>query len=118
MSRQKPVQTLVPPYISKITLRFTVKCIKQFLTPCWIQTTHGGLCVCVCVCVCVLSHVHLFVTPWTVALQPLPSMKFSRKEYWSGLPLTSPGDLPDSGIEPRSPALQADSLPSEPPWNP
>ena len=42
-------------------------------------------------------------------------MKFSRKEYWSGLSFPSPGDLPDPGIEPRSPALQADSLPSEPP---
>ena len=54
------------------------------------------------------------VTPWTVAHQaPLP-MGFSRQEYWSGLPFPSPGDLPDPGIEPRSPALQADSLPTEP----
>ena len=45
-------------------------------------------------------------------------MKFSRQEYWSGLPLPSPGDLPDPGIEPGSPALQADSLPSEPPEKP
>ena len=43
------------------------------------------------------------------------SMGFSRPEYWSGLPFPSPGDLPSPGIEPRSPALQADSLPSEPP---
>ena len=43
---------------------------------------------------------------------------FSRQEYWSGLPFPSPGDLPDSGIEPRSPALQADSLLSEPPGKP
>ena len=42
-------------------------------------------------------------------------MEFSRQEYWSGLPFPSPGDLPDPGIEPGSPALQADSLPSEPP---
>jgi len=40
-------------------------------------------------------------------------MRFSREEYWSGLPCPSPGDLPNPGIEPRSPALQADSLPSE-----
>ena len=54
-------------------------------------------------------------TPWTVAcLAPL-SMEFSRQEYWSGLPFPSPEDLPDPGIEPRSPILQADSLPSEPP---
>ena len=52
-------------------------------------------------------------TPWTVACQPPPSMGFSRQEYWSGLPLPSPGDLPDPGIEPRSPALQAASLPTK-----
>ena len=45
-------------------------------------------------------------------------MGFSRQEYWSGLPFPSPGDLPDPGIESRSPALQADSLLSEPPENP
>ena len=62
-----------------------------------------------------LSRVRLFVTPWTVAYQAPPSMKFSMQEYWSGLPFPSPGDLPDPGIEPRSPALQTDALPSEPP---
>ena len=61
-----------------------------------------------------LSCVRLFATPWTVAYQAPRSMKFSRQEYWSGLPFPSPGDLPDPGIEPRSPALQADALPSEP----
>ena len=61
------------------------------------------------------SCVRLFATPWTVALQTPPSMGFSRQEYWSGLPFPSPGDLPDPGIEPRSPALQADTLTSEPP---
>ena len=75
----------------------------------------------VCVCVCIyekvksLSRVRLFVTTWTVAYQAPPSMEFSRQEYWSGLPFPSPGDLPDPGIEPGSPALQADALPSEPP---
>ena len=62
-----------------------------------------------------LSHVQLFVTPWTVAYQALPSMGFSRQEYWSGLPFPSPGDLPNPGIEPGSPTLQADTLTSEPP---
>ena len=57
-------------------------------------------------------------TPWTVAYQALPSMGFSRQEYWSGLPFPSPGDLPNPGIEPRSPALQTDALPSEPPGKP
>ena len=45
-------------------------------------------------------------------------MRFSRQEYWSGLPFSSPGDIPDPGIEPWSPALQADSLPTEPPGKP
>ena len=57
-------------------------------------------------------------TPWTVAYQASLSMGFSRQEYWSGLPFPSPGDLPDPGIEPESPALQADALPSEPPGKP
>ena len=60
-----------------------------------------------------VSRVHLFATPWTV--QP---MEFSRPEYWSGLPFPSPGGLPDRGIEPWSPALQADALLSEPPGKP
>ena len=62
-----------------------------------------------------LSCVQLFATTWTVAYQASPSMGFSRQEYWSGLPFPSSRDLPDPGIEPRSPALQADALLSEPP---
>ena len=65
-----------------------------------------------------LSRVRLFATPWTVAYQAPPSMGFSRQECWSGLPFPSPGDLPDPGIEPGSPALQVDALPSEPPGKP
>ena len=61
------------------------------------------------------SPVLLFATPWTVAYQASPSMGFSRQECWNGLPFPSPGDLPDPGIKPGSPALQADALPSEPP---
>ena len=61
-----------------------------------------------------LSRVRLFATPWTVAYQASPSMGFSRQEYWSGLPCPSPGDLPDPGIEPGSPALGVDALTSEP----
>ena len=60
-----------------------------------------------------LSRIRLFATPQTVAYQAPPYMGFSRQEYWSGLPFPSPGDLPDPGIEPGSPALQADALPSE-----
>ena len=62
-----------------------------------------------------LSRVWLFVTPGAVAYQAPPSMAFSRQEYWSGLPFPSPGDLPNPGIEPRSPAFHADALTSEPP---
>ena len=65
-----------------------------------------------------LSRVRLFATPWTVACQASTSMGFSRQEYWSGLPFPSPGDLPNPGIEPRSPALEADVLTSEPPGKP
>ena len=74
------------------------------------------VCVCVCVCVCACTHAHapvisrvrLFSTPWTVAHQATLSMEFSRQEYWSGLPLPSPGDHPYPGIESvslASPAL-------------
>ena len=65
-----------------------------------------------------LSGVRLFVIPWTVAYKAPLSMEFSRQEYWSGLPFPSPGDLLDPGIEPKSPTLQADSLPSEPAGKP
>ena len=57
-----------------------------------------------------LSRVRLFVTPWSVAYQSPPSIEFSRQEYWSGLPFSSPGDPPDPGIEPRSLTLQSDTL--------
>ena len=65
-----------------------------------------------------LSRVRIFATPWTAAYQAPPSMGFSRQVYWSGLPFPSPGDLPNPGIEPRSPTLQADALTSEPPGKP
>ena len=66
-----------------------------------------------------LSHVRLFVTPWTAAHQAPPSMGFSRQEYWSGLPLPSPEDLPDPGIEPGSPTapvMASGFFNTEPPW--
>ena len=65
-----------------------------------------------------LSCVQLFAIPWTVVYGASLSMGFSRQEYWSELPFPSPRDLPDPGIQPRSPALQADALPSEPPGKP
>ena len=64
------------------------------------------------------SHVQLFATPWTVAYQASPSMGFPRQEYWSGSPFPSPGDVPDPGIEPGCPTLEADTLTSEPPGKP
>ena len=70
------------------------------------------------ICVCAHSVMSDSVTPWTVAHQAFLSMEFSRQEYWSGLPFLALGDLPNSEIEPKSPALQAESLPSEPPGKP
>ena len=71
------------------------------------------------VCGCLLlSCVQLFVTPWTVAHKAPLSIDFSRQDYWSGLPFPSLGDLSNSGIKLGSPALQADSLPSEPSGKP
>ena len=61
-----------------------------------------------------LSRVQLFAAPQTVAYQAPLSMGFSRQQYWSELPFPSPGDLPNPGLEPRSPTLQTDTLPSEP----
>ena len=65
-----------------------------------------------------LSHVRLSAIPWTVAYRVPLSMGFSRQEHWSGLPFPSPGDLSNPGIEPRSPTLWADALPSKPPEKP
>ena len=65
-----------------------------------------------------VTQSRLTLTLWTVALQAPLSMGFFRQEYWSGLPFPSPEDLPDSEIEPGSPALQEDSLPSEPQGSP
>ena len=62
-----------------------------------------------------LSHVYLFATPQTIVRQAPLSMGFSRQEYWSGLPLPSPGDLPDPGNEPVSPALAGEFFTNEPP---
>ena len=76
------------------------------------------ICVCVGSCAQSLSCVQLFTILWTVACQAPPSMRFSRQEYWNGLPCPPPGDLPDTGIEPMSsvsPALAGRFLTTEPP---
>ena len=68
-----------------------------------------------------LSHVRLFVTPWTIAHQVPLSMEFSKQQYWSGLPFPTPGDRPDPGIEPTtsvSPALPGGFFTTEPPGKP
>ena len=65
-----------------------------------------------------LSHIQLFAIPWTVACQAPLSMGFPRQEYWSGLSFPSPGDLPNSGIEPASPALADGFFTTEPPGKP
>ena len=74
--------------------------------------------VCVCVCVCVYSVMsNFFATPWTVVHQAPLSMGFPRPEYWSGLPFPPPGELPNPGIEPMSPAspaLQVSSFTTKP----
>ena len=82
-----------------------------------------SVCVCVCVrarmCACLVAQsCPTLATPQTVACQTPLSMGFSRQEHWSGQPFPFPGDLPDPGIKLGSPALQADSLPSEPPGKP
>ena len=78
------------------------------------QGNDGKTVLCACSVTSVVSH--SFATLWIVACQSPLSMGFSRQEYWSGLPCPPPGDLPDTRIEPMSPALQVDSLPTEPPW--
>ena len=96
----------------------TIESIFIFISLLYISTytdsyiIHIHICVTcsVCVCVCVLSRVQLFVTPWIVACQAPLSVEFSRQECWSGLPFSPPGIESDPGIEPTSPALQADSL--------
>ena len=67
---------------------------------------------------CMLSHVQLFVTPWTVARQALMSTGFSRQKHWSGLPCPPSGDLPDPGVKPASPALAGELFTTEPPAKP
>ena len=88
--------------------------------------THSSVCIYHCKkrdCLWILKvkslrRVQLFATPWTVAYEAPLSMGFSRQECWSELPFPSPGDLPNPGIKPGSPALRVDALPSEPPGKP
>ena len=79
---------------------------------------HASSCENYVVIVRLLSHVQLFVTPWTAACQAPLFMGFPRQEFWSGLPFPSPRDLPDPGIEPTSPALAGAFFATEPPGKP
>ena len=94
-----------------------MRCIEEGMRNCFTITTVSSLKVAQLNAQCgIVSESCLtLVTPWTVSYQAPLSMGFSRQEYWSGLPFPSPGDLPNPGIEPGSPALRADALPSEPP---
>ena len=85
-----------------------------------VDSARSGFCVCVCVCMCVYVHsvVSNSMIPWTVTHQAHLSVEFSRQEYQSEMPFPSPGDLPDSGIEPVSlvsPALAGRFFTTEPP---
>ena len=106
MNGTSGISFLFMPYFDNIVLR-----AAQYSTI-WIYSTLLSHTVC---CAQSLSCVQLFLTPQAVTLCP---WGFSRQEYWSGLSCPPPGDLPNPGIEPRSPALWADSLPSEPPGKP
>ena len=77
------------------------------LPPLNVFQIHMLLGVCVCLCVCAFSCVQLFATPWTTVLQTPLSMEFFKQEYWSGLPLLTPGDFPDPGMEPTPPVPPA-----------
>ena len=92
---------------------------------CWLSQSYLFPCVCVCVCACAcawsVSHVTLFVTPYTAARQAPLSLGFPKQEYWSGLPFPPPGNLPNPGIKPTSlapPALAGGFFTSAPPRKP
>ena len=96
-----------------------VPCAKSLLFIFFMYNSSEIVLEILCVCVCYsLSHAPLFVTPWTVAHHAPLSMGFSSQGYWNGLPFPSPGNLPNPSIKPGSPALQADSFPSELPFIP
>ena len=102
------VMSLLLNMLSRVVITFLPR--RKRLLISWLQSPSS-----VILCVKSLSCVWLFATPWTVAYQAPPSMGSSRQESWSGLSFPSPGDLPNPGIEPGSPAFQADALTSEPP---
>ena len=96
--------------------RFYINLKKEIYVPKIVIPIFLLACVCMCVSHSVVSDSS--ATPWTVARQAPLSMGFSRQEYWSVLPFPSPGDLPNPGIEPMSPALAGKFFTTEPPGNP
>ena len=102
----------MPPNSKFIYLTYVY--IYIIYTHIYISIIYHCLSICVLCCAQMLTCVQPLVIPWTVALQALLSLGFFWKEYWSGLPFLSPGDLPNPGVKPGSPGLQADSLLSEP----
>ena len=98
-----------------VQMKYCLELQDSFLSQqIWLE----ALCLALNLCCNLLSSVKFSVTLWTVAYQAPLSMEFSRQEYWRELSFPPPGDLPDPGIKPRSPALQADSSQSEPPQKP
>ena len=115
--------SIVLPFLIRVKYQLTLYVWVNFWALYSISLTYSFTSTSVLITVTVwkwqlLSCVRLCVTPWTVACQAPLSMEFARQEYWGGLPFPSPGDLPNLDIKPRSPVLQADSLPSEPPGKP
>ena len=96
---------------SFIDLGFTVRSMIHFEQSILYGVRRGPKFCSVCMCVLShFSHVQLLATPWSAAHQSPPSVRFSRHEYWSGLPCPPPGDLPDPGFKPEPLPLQVDSL--------
>ena len=121
-------EMVVPVYISftRLQLGLSHHLMKKSMFRCcsrlkgknrtvWLGNKYWDLQLWVSEWVKLLSCVLFFATSWTLTYQAPLTMQFSRQGYWSGLPFPSPGDLPNPGIEPVCPALQADALPSEPP---
>ena len=101
-------------FMAKRTLQISVRLLigdLKIVRLCWINLV-------VVVVVYSLSYVWFFVTLWSVARQAPLSVRFSRQEHWSGLPLPSSGDLPDPGIKPMFPALAGTFFTTEPPSKP
>ena len=101
LARRSPLLTFYCVTIAGVNATYTSPWVKFYIRTC----------MCVCACAHSLSHVWLFVTLWAIAHQAPLSMGFSRQEYWSGLPCRLPENVPSPGVEPTSPALQADSVP-------